>query len=209
MSDPGPTDRPPPAPGGVEAPERPDPGGTAPVVVVLDERRPPAQPAVEPRRWAPLAAAALAAEGAPAGSEMNLLLVDEDAMASLNEEHLGGSGPTDVLSFPLDLVGLVDLVAAAPDPANPADPAEAPVPADGAPVLAGDVVLCPAVAARQAPDHAGSFDDEMALLVVHGVLHLLGHDHAEPGERARMQARERDLLARFHGPLARDPWAAS
>jgi probable rRNA maturation factor len=60
------------------------------------------------------------------------------------------------------------------------------------------VVVCPAVAERQAPEHAGSYDDELALLVVHGVLHVLGHDHAEPGETAAMHARERDLLDRFH-----------
>jgi len=66
------------------------------------------------------------------------------------------------------------------------------------PLLLGDVVVCPAVAERQAPEHAGSYDDELALLVVHGVLHVLGHDHAEPDETAAMQARERDLLDRFH-----------
>ena len=52
------------------------------------------------------------------------------------------------------------------------------------PVLLGDVVVCPAVAADQAPTHAGTVDDELALLVVHGVLHVLGHDHAEPAETA-------------------------
>jgi probable rRNA maturation factor len=65
-------------------------------------------------------------------------------------------------------------------------------------MLLGDVVVCPAVAARQAPTHAGSYDDELALLVVHGVLHVLGMDHAEPDEAARMQARERELLDRYH-----------
>jgi probable rRNA maturation factor len=54
------------------------------------------------------------------------------------------------------------------------------------------------VAQRHAPSHAGSYEDEMALLVVHGVLHVLGHDHAEPDETAAMQARERELLDRFH-----------
>ena len=54
------------------------------------------------------------------------------------------------------------------------------------------------VAQRQAPTHAGSYEDELALLVVHGVLHVLGHDHAEPDETAVMQERERVLLERFH-----------
>ena len=66
------------------------------------------------------------------------------------------------------------------------------------PMLLGDVVVCPAVAARKAPEHAGSYDDELALLVVHGVLHVLGMDHAEPEEAAAMQARERELLDRYH-----------
>ncbi|HEY4608917.1 MAG TPA: rRNA maturation RNase YbeY, partial [Ilumatobacteraceae bacterium] len=81
-----------------------------------------------------------------------------------------------------------------PDRAPP-DPADMPL-------LLGDVVICPAVAARQAPEHAGTVDDELALLVVHGVLHVLGHDHADESERLVMQARERELLEQFvwHGP---------
>ena len=75
-------------------------------------------------------------------------------------------------------------------------------------LLLGDVVVCPAVAVANAPAHAGSYDDEVALLVVHGVLHLLGMDHATDDERDAMQARERELLAAHHGPLAADPWAA-
>jgi probable rRNA maturation factor len=54
------------------------------------------------------------------------------------------------------------------------------------------------VAERQAPEHGASYDDELALLVVHGVLHVLGHDHAEIDEAELMQARERELLQRFH-----------
>ena len=121
---------------------------------------------------------------------MNLLFVDEAAIATLNEEHLGERGPTDVLSFPLDF---------------PLDSGAGSGVA--APLLVGDVVVCPEVAARNAPQHAGTTDDELALLVVHGVLHLLGHDHAEVDERARMQQRERALLAALHGPLAGDPWS--
>ncbi len=64
-------------------------------------------------------------------------------------------------------------------------------------------VVCPAVAARNAPDHAGNVNDELALLVVHGVLHILGHDHAAPEQEQRMQSRERELLERhhWHGPV--------
>jgi probable rRNA maturation factor len=61
----------------------------------------------------------------------------------------------------------------------------------------GDVVVCPTVAARQAPEHAGTVDAELALLVVHGVLHLLNYDHADEREAESMQRRERELLERF------------
>jgi rRNA maturation RNase YbeY len=83
-------------------------------------------------------------------------------------------------------------------PVDPRDRADAPVP----PLLLGDVVICPTVAARNAPEHRsehhdGSVEDELALLVVHGVLHVLGHDHAEPEETNRMQAREQELLGLY------------
>ncbi len=71
------------------------------------------------------------------------------------------------------------------------------------PTLLGDVVISPAVAARQFADHAGTFDDEIALLVVHGILHVLGHDHAEPEDAAVMRSREMDAALRahhWHGP---------
>ncbi|MEL6986005.1 MAG: rRNA maturation RNase YbeY, partial [Actinomycetota bacterium] len=69
-----------------------------------------------------------------------------------------------------------------------------------------DIVICPEVARRQAPEHCGSIEAELALLVIHGVLHILGHDHAEPEETAVMQARERHHLGllghRHPGPQA-------
>lgn len=154
---------------------------------------------VDVARWEALARAALAAEGAPPDAGVSLQVVSETEMAELNETHLGQPGPTDVLSFPLDL-------------ADHLARQDGPVPAGhleehGIPLLAGDIVLCPSVARRNAPTHAGTLDDELALLTVHGVLHLLGHDHAEPDERARMQARERALLGQLHGTVAGDPWA--
>jgi probable rRNA maturation factor len=69
------------------------------------------------------------------------------------------------------------------------------------PLLLGDVLVCPVVAERNAPDHAGTYEDELALLVVHGTLHVLGMDHADEAETAVMQAREREHLFR-HGPRA-------
>jgi ssRNA-specific RNase YbeY (16S rRNA maturation enzyme) len=65
-------------------------------------------------------------------------------------------------------------------------------------MLLGDVVVCPAVAARNAVDHGVSYDDEVALLVVHGLLHLLGMDHVEETEAERMESLERQLLRRFY-----------
>jgi probable rRNA maturation factor len=72
--------------------------------------------------------------------------------------------------------------------------------------MVGDVVVCAEVAAAQAPDHAGTVQDELALLVVHGGLHLCGWDHADPAERAGMWARERALMSELARPPARDPW---
>jgi probable rRNA maturation factor len=76
------------------------------------------------------------------------------------------------------------------------------------PLLLGDVVICPSVAAGNAPSHAGRYEDELALLVVHGVLHVLGHDHATPDDLASMQALERRHLERFHGQLPAGTWPA-
>mgnify|MGYP000933212738 CR=1 FL=1 len=150
----------------------------APVVVVSDEQ---ATVAVDASRWAALARDVLVAEGRV--GELTLTFVERADISELNREHMGVDGPTDVLSFPLD----------AADDAPPVA---------GVPVLLGDVVVCPEVAAAAAPEHAGTLDDELALLVVHGVLHVLGHDHAEPEETTRMRAAELDHLKRlhWHGP---------
>jgi probable rRNA maturation factor len=140
---------------------------------------------VDVQRWVELAQNVLLAEGVSGDAELSLLFVDEDTISGLNRRFMDADGPTDVLAFPID------------DPGSAAPRADASGPVVG-PVLLGDVVVCPAVAERQAPDHGASYDDELALLVVHGVLHVLGHDHAAVEETARMQARERELLGRFH-----------
>ena len=149
-----------------------------PTVVVDDERESGmSDHVVEVDRWTSLVTDVLADEGLSGRPvEVHVHFVDESAIEDLNREYMGGSGPTDVLAFPVD------------------DPAMVP---DGIPVLLGDVVVCPSVAARQAPTHAGDFDSEISLLIVHGVLHLLGYDHAEPVEAEAMQAREREHLARY------------
>src|SRR5215208_392950 len=144
-------------------------------------------------RWLRLARLVLDEERAPSDAEVSLIFVDEEAITDLNGRFLGGDGATDVLAFPIDDDQLPS--GRHPDtggrgPGTTGEPADPPL-------VLGDVVVCPTVAARQAPDHAGTFDDELALLVVHGVLHLLQYDHADEREAASMQRRERELLDRF------------
>ena len=144
-------------------------------------------------RWAELARQVLAARGVKGEAEVSLLFVDEDAIAALNEQFLSKKGPTDVLSFPIeDEPGTSgrspDFGGSGPG----VSPEETPL------TLLGDVVICPNVAARNAIEHGVSLDDEVALLVVHGLLHLLGMDHQEDAEAERMEALEQRLLAKFY-----------
>lgn len=146
----------------------------SPVVVGLDEQ---ASPPVEVTTWVELARRVLLDEGIDVDAELNLIFVDLDEMTDLNRTHMGDVGPTDVLSFPID------------DDPEPI--------VEGQPRLLGDVVICPTVVNAQARE---SFEDEMALMVVHGVLHVLGMDHAdEDDDRAMKAAEERHL----------DRWRAS
>lgn len=161
-------------------------------VFAADEQS--AQP-VDALRLVHLAKAVLAAQGVKADSELSMLFVDEDAMAELNKRFLGKDGPTDVLAFPIDDDDVVE-GGRSPDSLGPG-PGVDPETSDP-PNLLGDVVVCPAVAARNAPGHAGTYDDEMALLVVHGILHILGMDHVDSEEAEAMERRERELLERFH-----------
>jgi probable rRNA maturation factor len=150
-------------------------------------------------RWAQLARQVLTARGVKGETEVSLLFVDEEAMARLNEQFLGKSGPTDVLSFPIE--DEPGPTGRSPDfgGTGPGTSAE-----EGTLTLLGDVVICPVVAARHAEEHGVAVDDEIALLVVHGLLHLLGLDHVIDAEAERMEALEQELLARFHrsGPEA-------
>jgi len=146
-------------------------------------------------RWQALAIAVLRDEGVRGLAELALLFVNETEMTELNEGYMGKTGPTDVLAFPID-ASEAELVQHGQPPSRGPDRSP-PDPGD-MPLLLGDVVVCPAVALQQAPEHAGNIDDELALLVVHGVLHVLGHDHAEPAAAAAMRARERQLLEAHH-----------
>lgn len=131
---------------------------------------------VDLHRWATLLAEGLAAEGVAAPAEAGLVFVDEEAIAQLKVDHLDGDGgPTDVLAFPID---------------------DTDVDASAGGRMVGDVVICPTyVRTVTAPV---DLDAEVALLVVHGLLHLVGHDHVTPGETHAMQAREQELLERLY-----------
>jgi probable rRNA maturation factor len=143
--------------------------------------------------WVSLANGSLTDEGVRGLAEVSLIFLDESTIAALNQQFMGNEGPTDVLSFPID--NEPEPTGRVPD-AGGSGPGEPPIPE--IPQLIGDIVICPAVAARNAVEHECSFDDEIALLVVHGVLHLLGWDHVENEEAERMEARERELLARHY-----------
>ena len=131
-----------------------------PPLIALDDRQ---GDAVDLEGLMTLARATLLGEGI-AGAELSISLVTEEEIAGLHERYLHEAGPTDVLSFPLD------------------DEADE----DGLRQL-GDVVIAPAIAARNNPDDPAA---ELRLLLVHGILHLLGHDHMDDGERAEMWARQ-------------------
>jgi probable rRNA maturation factor len=151
--------------------------------------------AVDLDRWQRLATATLRAEGVRGLCEFSLLFISEEEMAELNQAHMGKPGATDVLAFPIDAP---DADVAAQVQGAPRGPDRSPPDPGDMPLLLGDVVVCPAVAQRQAPQHAGTLDDELALLVVHGTLHVLGHDHDTPEATAAMRARELELLREHH-----------
>ncbi|HEY3374834.1 MAG TPA: rRNA maturation RNase YbeY [Candidatus Aquicultor sp.] len=120
---------------------------------------------------------ALEFEAAPENSELSIALVDEQQMQRLNAEYRGKDTPTDVLSFATG------------------EAEETPATMPDEPYLIGDVVICPAIAAKQAAEYGQTFEQEMALLLVHGILHLLGYDHETDEDASEMEAHEHDILA--------------
>jgi probable rRNA maturation factor len=135
---------------------------------------------VDPEHLRSLAEAVLSAEGFPPEAEVAITLVDDDEMASWNSRALGKSGPTDVLSFPVETFR--------PGNVPPTVP-------EGPPLLVGDVVIAPDYIRRQADQLGMKVDDEMALMVAHGILHLLGYDHQDDADAELMEKRERVILA--------------
>ena len=150
---------------------------------------------VDSIRWVQLAEKVLHAEGVRGDAELSLLFVDEQTIADLNKRFLGKDGPTDVLAFPIDEEPAEG--GRSPDSGG-SGPGVVPGESTDLPTLLGDVVICPAVAERNAPDHAGDYEDEIALLLVHGILHLMGMDHMDEEEAVIMERREQELLDKFH-----------
>ena len=120
-------------------------------------------------------------------AELSLLLVDEPAMTELHVRWMGEEGPTDVLAFPMDELRPPQPGGAHAEPGG-SEPS-------GIPGLLGDVVICPQVAAVQARRARHSVGDEIDLLCAHGILHLLGYDHADAREHAAMFGLQDRLLA--------------
>jgi probable rRNA maturation factor len=175
----------------------------SPVVFAADEQD---DHPVDADRWMKLANDVLTTEKVGDDVEVSVMFVDERAIAELNEKFMGKSGPTDVLSFPID-EGPPDS-GRVPDAGGNGPGYELPDDSDGVLSLLGDVVICPAVVMRKAPEHTGNYEDELALLLVHGLLHLLGMDHMVDEEAEAMEAKERDLLARHWRELPAQTWAS-
>lgn len=112
-------------------------------------------------------------------TELSIMLVDVDVMAELHVRWMDEPGPTDVLSFPMDELR----------PGREGDVTP--------PGLLGDIVLCPEVAAQQARVAGHSTAEELLLLATHGILHLLGYDHAETADEKEMFELQRQLLLTF------------
>lgn len=112
-------------------------------------------------------------------TELSITFVDEKAMRELHEEWMDLEGPTDVMSFPMDELR---------------EGREGELAPEG---LLGDIVICPTVAAQQARIAGHSSEEEMLLLLTHGILHLLGYDHVEPEEERVMFTLQRKLLLTF------------
>jgi len=121
----------------------------------------------------------VAAMGVHPESELSITIVDEAEMTDLHIQWMDLPGPTDVLSFPMDELK--------------------PFSASDGPGIIGDIVLCPEFAAKQAVNHSAA--DEIALLTIHGVLHLLGFDHAEPEEEKAMFSLQDQTLAEWKATL--------
>jgi probable rRNA maturation factor len=138
--------------------------------------------AVDESALASVAQHVLAAMQVNPAAELSVMVVTTEVMTELHERWMDEPGPTDVMAFPMD-----ELV----------DESRRPDAPEIGPALLGDVVLCPAFAAAQARKAGHGLADELALLTVHGVLHLLGYDHADPEQEREMFGLQNALLAEW------------
>ncbi len=129
-------------------------------------------------------------------AELSVLLVDEPAMTELHVKWMGEQGPTDVLAFPMDDLRSSPQPGGMPGERDQRDSAAVP------PELLGDVVICPQVAVGQARQARHSTEDEIDLLCTHGILHLLGYDHADPAEHTAMFSLQDRLLSSWRSGCA-------
>ncbi len=119
-------------------------------------------------------------EGYAEDTEVTILFVDDESIAGYNERFMGRTGPTDVLAFPLE-----ELEPDTPPPATPGGP----------PLHLGDVIIAPTKVGAQAVERGVDVEDELALMVVHGILHLMGWDHPDDAQAEAMERREAEILS--------------
>jgi len=131
-------------------------------------------------------------------AELSVLLVDRETMSDLHERWMGEPGPTDVLAFPMDELRPPPPGSTRADQGGSGEPSSPPG-------LLGDVVLCPEVAANQAAQARHGLPDELELLCTHGILHLLGYDHAEAAEKATMFGLQDELLRSWRSARGAGP----
>lgn len=130
-------------------------------------------------------------------AELSIVLLDSDAMAALHVQWLDLPGPTDVMAFPMD---------AADGPFERLDPSAPPPTDEGVEAaMLGDVVLCPSVAAEQAATAGHSPESELHLLCTHGILHLLGYDHATPDDERAMFELQAHIVHAWTEQTGREP----
>jgi probable rRNA maturation factor len=127
-----------------------------------------------------LATLVLERESCPPDTEVSVLLVGDEEMEGYHRKFLDRTGPTDVISLPIE-----ELAPGRPPGSIPGGP----------PPMLGDVIVDPAHILRQARELERDFEDEMALMIVHGLLHLLGYDHEDEADAERMDERQSALLA--------------
>ena len=144
-------------------------------VFLADEQTEP----IETGALVAMAERVLEAEGLPDESEVAIVLVGEEEMGGYNERFMKRSGATDVLAFPVDQL----------------TPGELPSTViNGQPLSLGDIFICPTVVERQARELGIKLGTELALIITHGLLHLLGYDHKDPADAEKMSKREQELM---------------